>query len=303
MRSSLVPLVVSVTLLLHSADRLSAEAPEKLTAAIGPMLDRSKLGKMTFAEEMEAPISVYDAGTKQGTWETKYWFGDPNGLSSRTWDGLLDIAVDEKYMGLKSFEQKGGELELISYANPRPEDPLFAGRKWTESVLTTAKSFTQLYGYFEMRAAYPDDAGFWPCFWLWSRPGTEAVKSLDNEIDIAESQTVLQGKMNHAAHLRNVWKEGLGGEIVKKEQGELAQSTLDDIGQPHVYGLLWTKEELVWYVDDKEVASMVNPGFADPMFVILSIGVGGWEEGQKPTENTVFPNRLKVDYVRVYELK
>jgi serralysin len=287
-RSLLLTVSGCVLLSLHPEGR----------AGTGDELDRSALGKLTFSEEMEAPPGIYQPETRQGTWETKYWFGDPNGISSRTWDGLVDIAVDEAYAGVKSWELKEGVLHLISYRVPRPEDPVFAGREFTQSVLTTARSFSQQYGYFEACLQYPDDPGFWPCFWLWSREG-----GLGNEIDIAEGQTAAQDKIYNAIHLRHTWKEAPGGEMIRKELTDTVAVPVEDIGKPHVYGLLWTAEELVWYRDGQETLRRRNEGFHDPMFLILSMGMGGWEEGNKPGPETKLPNRFLIDWVRVYELK
>lgn len=76
----------------------------------------------------------------------------------------------------------------------------------------------------------------------------------------------------------------------------------------HTYGVIWTPYRVQWYLDgtvygDLNRASLPNGGlweFNDPFYLILSAGVGGGFSG--PVDNTsVFPQKMLVDYVRVYQ--
>jgi len=74
----------------------------------------------------------------------------------------------------------------------------------------------------------------------------------------------------------------------------------------HVYAVEWEPEEIRWYVDDAHYGTVTVddvPGewvYDHPFFIILNVAVGGHWPGY-PDDTTVFPQQLRVDYVRVYE--
>ncbi|WP_157837135.1 glycoside hydrolase family 16 protein [Geminisphaera colitermitum] len=258
-------------------------------------LEREKL-KLTFEENFRVPVDFYNPVNDSGRWKTNYWFGWQQSASSRTYAAAKEIAVYEAYAGINPFSQDGHSLEI--HVNPAPAgDPRMDGKLYTGGTLTTEKSFAQRYGFFEASITMPEGPGFWPAFWLWSRQGPD---SLGNEIDIVEGQTVNPAKTWHSLHLRA--RPGLDGKPVSvPEKPDTAEAAAEDIARPHTYGLLWTPEEIVWFVDDNEVARRPNPGFHDEMFLILSVGVGGWEPGNALPEK--FPGKMRVHFVRVYQLR
>src|SRR5947199_10683199 len=74
----------------------------------------------------------------------------------------------------------------------------------------------------------------------------------------------------------------------------------------HVYAIEWEPAAIRWYVDDalyKTVTPRDLPGrrvYHHPFFVILNVAVGVHSLGS-PDAATVFPQPIRVDYVRVYE--
>jgi len=85
-----------------------------------------------------------------------------------------------------------------------------------------------------------------------------------------------------------------------------------DLGEPmaddfHIVAIEWEPEEIRWYVDD-ELYHTVTPEdlpaeaewvFDHPFYLLLNVAVGGRWPGY-PDETTEFPQRMLVDYVRVY---
>ena len=73
----------------------------------------------------------------------------------------------------------------------------------------------------------------------------------------------------------------------------------------HVYAVEWEPREIRWYRDGILYHS-ARPDlvkgewvFEHPFFVILNLAVGGYWPGN-PDATTSFPQRMLVDYVRVY---
>jgi len=77
----------------------------------------------------------------------------------------------------------------------------------------------------------------------------------------------------------------------------------------HVYTVEWTETEFNWYIDDVQFARVSNwytPGHDYPspfdkrFHILLNVAVGGRWPGS-PDATTTFPQRMEVDYVRVFE--
>lgn len=172
----------------------------------------------------------------------------------------------------------------------------------TSSSINTGGTKSWLYGRFEMRAKIDVSDGLWPAFWTL---GVDKEWPSNGEIDIME---YYKGKIlaNIACGTSTRWNaewysktrsiEALGG-----------KSWADDF---HVWRMDWTPEYIALYVDDelmiKEPLSKLhnkdgsgfNP-FKQPHYILLNLAMGGMNGGE--LNDTKFPNRYKVDYVRVYQ--
>jgi hypothetical protein len=75
----------------------------------------------------------------------------------------------------------------------------------------------------------------------------------------------------------------------------------------HVYSLDWSKEMLKFYIDGVLYYTVANDGkgvdsypFVAPQFLLLNLAIGGNFAGNT-IDDTMFPIRMEVDYVRVYQ--
>jgi beta-glucanase (GH16 family) len=73
----------------------------------------------------------------------------------------------------------------------------------------------------------------------------------------------------------------------------------------HVFELEWDKDKIRWFVDGEQFASM--PITADELsemhkefYILLNIAVGGQWAG-RPDKTTIFPQKMYIDWVRVYK--
>lgn len=156
------------------------------------------------------------------------------------------------------------------------------------------KSFT--YGRIEARIKLPVGQGLWPAFWTLGSNISTVGWPQCGEIDIMErinTDSLLYGTMhwNNNGHVSN------GGK------------TTSSPSEYHVYDVEWNATSITWHIDGvqyfkTDIAGNVNNtgAFHAPFFIILNLAVGGNWPGST-VDDTKFPARMYVDYVRVYQLK
>jgi beta-glucanase (GH16 family) len=163
------------------------------------------------------------------------------------------------------------------------------GQLYTSGLITTFRSFHQLYGYFEMRAQFPYGRGFWPAFWLLPDDLTWPP-----EIDVVEILGHEPTKLYTTIHWR-----GLYGKPNSTGFGTVVQDTTKDF---HTYGVLWTPTDIVWFFDGLRVAHTITPDdMHKPMWMLINLAVGGKWPGQ-PDASTKFPAEMRINYVKAYTL-
>ena len=168
------------------------------------------------------------------------------------------------------------------------------GERYTSGAVRTKGKFEHRYGYWECRCQFPKQQGHWPAFWMMpvtGLPDAEAGGAAGTEIDIMEKAYQID-KMNHALH----W-DGYGAHH-KSEARELEGLGLNE--GFHTFGLWWTPEEYVFYVDGKETWRTKAGGPSQALsYAKLTEEIGPW--AGKITE-AALPDYFTVDYVRVYDL-
>jgi beta-glucanase (GH16 family) len=78
----------------------------------------------------------------------------------------------------------------------------------------------------------------------------------------------------------------------------------------HVYAVEWSPKRIVISVDGIPYFTFENEGtgeavwpFDQPFYLILNLAIGGSWGGQQGIDDTIFPQRFEIDYVRVYQLE
>ncbi|MCG3125189.1 MAG: Glucan endo-1,3-beta-glucosidase A1 [Phycisphaerae bacterium] len=167
------------------------------------------------------------------------------------------------------------------------------GGVWTQGL------FEPCFGYLEARIKVHTQLGHWGAFWLnCGGMGTPVgdPASAGVEIDIMEFHHRLGGRVQQTLH----W-DGYGTDHKSRGHTPLVQHIGDGF---HTYGLLWTADEYVFFVDGVEtwrVASKEKgPISRRPEYLILSLEVGKW--AGEISEATL-PDSMLVDWVRVWQLR
>lgn len=172
-------------------------------------------------------------------------------------------------------------------------------RNYTSARLKTQDLHAWTYGRFEARMKLPYGQGIWPAFWMLGADIGGAGWPRAGEIDIMEHIGREANRIYATVHGPGY----SGGAGVGHYTTLPAGAVSDDF---HVYAIEWEPEEIRWSVDDVQYFKITPasvPGtwvYDHPFFLILNLAVGGSWPGY-PDESTVFPQFLKVDYVRVYQ--
>jgi licheninase len=178
------------------------------------------------------------------------------------------------------------------------------GRDYTSARLTSRAGWT--YGRIEARARLPRGRGTWPAIWLLPVRGSYGTGGWpDNgEVDIMEHVGFDPGVIHASVHTRAY-------NHVDRTQRS-AQTTVPDAQDAfHVYAVEWSREEIRAYVDDRQYFAFKNERAGNPQAdwrqwpfdrdfrILLNVAVGGNWGGQQGVDDTIWPQRLEVDYVRV----
>lgn len=192
------------------------------------------------------------------------------------------------------------ELEVYTERNATIENGCLVitarqeGDRITSARLQSRGLFEQKYGRFEARLALPKGQGMWPAFWMLGG-NDKAVGWPDcGEIDIMEWVGKDPGHVHGTVH----------GPGYSGAQGISTALAIDNPQEFHVYAVEWEPAELRFFVDGQLYRTLTPEEakpwvFDHPFFMILNLAVGGGWPGN-PDATTVFPQQLKVDYVRVY---
>ena len=179
----------------------------------------------------------------------------------------------------------------------------FGGRAYTSSRLTTEGKVEFQYGRVDIRAALPKGQGIWPALWMLGSNFSSVGWPYCGEIDIME---MIGGGDNRD---NKVWGtlhwDNNGSRACTCEQDSYKLPSGIFYDSFHVFTLKWTSTSIQWYVDDILFGTVsTTPAdlseFQNQFFFIFNVAVGGNWPGS-PDGSTVFPQRMLVDYVRVFQ--
>ncbi len=189
---------------------------------------------------------------------------------------------------------EGGRLVIEAHKDG------FEGHPVSSASLTTRGKASWTYGKIEVRAKIPTGKGTWPAIWTL---GTGGRWPDDGEIDIMENVGFDPDRAHfnvHSTKLDGTGHEGYGGSV-----------TLPRLSAGfHTYAVEWTPERIEWFLDGKavHVYSKGNPHnvkwvFNKPQYLLLNLAIGGAWGGQQGVDESIYPARYEIDYVRVYQRK
>lgn len=219
--------------------------------------------------------------------------------NARVEDGILIIEAHLKDVSAQRSQEIVKELDG---SNAKTE--LLGSQEFTSARLITRGKKEFVHSRVEARARFTTGRGTWPAIWLL---GDEALKPwpLCGEMDIMEHVGFKPNHVYSAVHSKV--SNFMNGAGVSKEV------ILDDVWNDfHTYAVEWDATTIRYFVDDV-CYHIIKKGqrpeddwpFVEdnPFYLILNIAVGGSWGGQEGIDKSLFPQRMEVDYVRVFKRK
>ena len=253
------------------------------TLAAAP--ESSKEWVLTWSDEFDGPNGAPPDATK---WVMK--------IGGKGWgNNELQYYTSRR----QNIRQEEGKL-VIEAIKEKLTDVDGVEHGYTSGRLSTAGKFSQQYGRFEARIKLPSGQGIWPAFWLLGDDFSTKGWPSCGEIDIIESVGSTPSKVSGSLH-------GPGYFAGKSITGSYTLSNGHFSDKFHVFSVEWEPQAIRFYVNDHlyaaRTAADLPPGkpwvYDHAFYLILNLAVGGNLPGS-PSDSTIFPQRMLVDYVRVY---
>lgn len=250
----------------------------------GQNLD-SRNWTLTWSDEFDGNAGIlpdatkwtYDLGTGYGGWgnnELQHYTNRPENVSLDGNGNLVITAKSESY----------------------------SGSAYTSARIKTEGLFTQAYGRFEARIKTPYGQGIWPAFWMLGANNNTVGWPQCGEIDILEMKGQQPSINNSSLH-----GPGYSGGNPITDSYALFNNRFDN--GFHIFSVEWDVDKIDFFVDGylfqriskADVTAKGEWVYDHAFYLILNIAVGGNYVGS-PTSYTAFPQKMTIDYVRVYKL-
>ena len=179
--------------------------------------------------------------------------------------------------------------------------PDWGGQKYSSAKIFTKGKAAFDGGFVEVSAKLPCTRGSWPAIWML--PEDDSPWPDGGEIDILEqvgSQPSVAHATLHTALFNHTHQNDRGAET----------SVPTACSAFHRYQLAWTPQAITIGVDDRAYMRVANdqPGgrgawpFDSPFYLILNLAMGGDWAAANGIDDAALPQRMEVDYVRVYDM-
>jgi hypothetical protein len=288
--------------------------------------DSLRQAEQTFYVELTSPVNGKLSGTGKATGTIQndgtYYPVDGSGYSSAEiypgmnliWSDEFDtISLDKNNWTCETGGSGWGNNELQYYTSTIKNSFLSEGyliiearkenygsNEYTSARIISKDKKTFTYGRIDIRAKLPKGKGIWPALWMLGNNISQLSWPACGEIDIME----LLGHEPKRSYGTMHWGPAGGGST--SIGGNYYLNSGDFSGSFHVFSLLWEADKLTFLVDDTiyftATKAEVNGDypFDKPFFFIMNIAVGGNWPGN-PDASTTFPQRMIVDFVRVFQ--
>ncbi|MBN2136212.1 MAG: glycoside hydrolase family 16 protein [Sedimentisphaerales bacterium] len=179
----------------------------------------------------------------------------------------------------------------------------YENAEYTSASLRTRRKAEWLYGRIEVRVKLPTGKGTWPAIWMLGNNPENPRWPACGEIDIMENVGFDPETIHaniHTEAYNHVKGTNKGAKIkIEKPWADF-----------HIYAIEWYPDHIDFFVDKQKYFTFRNEGtgnavwpYDKPHYLILNTAIGGSWGGQKGIDDSIFPQKYYIDYVRVYKQK
>ena len=173
---------------------------------------------------------------------------------------------------------------------------------YTSARLVTRGTQTWNRGRFEIRAKLPQGLGTWPAIWMLGEDIADIGWPMCGEIDIMEQVGYDPDTLVATVHT-HAFNHMIGNQHSSRTKLEHMADSF------HTYQLDWQADSIRIGVDGEyyytyhkpDTATRASWPFDVPHYLLLNVAVGGNWGGFKGVDTTIWPQRMEIDWVRVYE--
>jgi len=183
-----------------------------------------------------------------------------------------------------------------SSAKDRPAAERYAD--YTAASLITRNRADWKFGRIEVRARLPQGRGVWPAIWMLGSNISRVSWPACGEIDIMEFVGHTPAFVHATVHFQKDGRHKSSGSKVAVEKPWDAF---------HVYAVEWFPDRMDFYFDGQKYHTFQvsqaddknENSFRKPQYLLINLALGGsWG---REIDDTIFPQKYFIDYVRVYQ--
>ncbi|PKP39202.1 MAG: glycoside hydrolase [Bacteroidetes bacterium HGW-Bacteroidetes-15] len=248
-------------------------------------------------------VSTEDGYTSPLTYDgySLVWNDEFDGTTINSSNWVFEIGTGNSGWGnneLQYYRQENAWIEEgVLTIEARKEN--YSGSNYTSSRMKTQNKLSFQYGRIDIRALLPKGQGIWPALWMLGNSITSVGWPQCGEIDIMEmiGGSGRENQTHGTVHWDNNGHIYVGGTYTK-QTGTFAD-------EYHVFSIIWNQTSIKWLVNNNQFYEIdITPAhmteFHQKHFFIFNVAVGGNWPGS-PDATTIFPQQMKVDYIRVFQ--
>ncbi len=239
-------------------------------------------GTPSFFDTFDSFISSPDGSNG---WMTRFPYGPP---ATRTLPSNHEAeCYVDRSVGRDPFSLNGQTLVISA----TPSSGNVCGLPYDSGLVTTFRSFSQLYGVFQVRAKLPAGQGLWPAWWF-----LPANNIYTSELDAFE---VLGSNPRQLFFTTHGW-DSSGNWVVNSQALNVPDLSADF----HVYTLTWGPNQIILDLDGNQIATAPTPAsMHEPMYMLLNLAVGGDGSWPGPPDgSTQWPAQMQIGRVEAWPL-
>ena len=183
----------------------------------------------------------------------------------------------------------------------------YNGANYTSARMNSAGKGDFLYGKIDIKAKLPSGSGTWPAIWMLPTDWVYGGWPASGEIDIMEHVGCNLNWVKGSIHTEDCnWNDGCPNQSAGGNgQDQYIPGVSDNF---IIYSIEWSASKIDFFINNNHYWTFTNIGegsgmwpFDQEFHIILNLAIGGSWGGICEIDNSSFPQKMKVDFVRVYK--